>query len=188
MNGLPLPRLLFLLAFVVIAASGLVSRATASAEGGTLTCADIRIAGTFDIQIDSYHLQAIRMLNDLPDSEEIRLSELITSKTSTITFTPLPRLGDVYRVTVNYTEDEQNRLIGWISDRERDNVCAIELRGRRGKETVNEFLQVLAIYPDNEFALGLPNTTDRIGLIYVAALAGNTRGPDREPGFSRFDL
>ncbi len=132
------------------------------------TCQNIPLAGTKNLKIDHLYLLKTRMFQNLPDQQEISLSSFITSNTNRITFAPIQGSPDFFRVTINNNPDKLAYLLAWVSNRERDGTCAIELQGYTDGVITREFLQILAIYPRGSLAVGLPNTTDRQGLILLA--------------------
>ncbi len=131
------------------------------------TCKDIPLKGKKSVAIDTFYIVKTRMLEEIPEHQEIVISEFITSGTKVITFQPLEGSPGFFSVTMNNNPQELSYLLGWVSNRERDGVCAIELQGYRNGSITREFLQILAIYPDSTLAVGLPNTTDRQGLILI---------------------
>jgi hypothetical protein len=133
------------------------------------TCQDIPLAGTKHFHIDHGYLIKTRMLHEIPDHQEIVFSELITSNTRQITFAPLDGSPGFFQVTLNNRPQQLAYLLAWVSNHERDGTCAIELQGYRNGDTIREFLQILAIYPEGTLAVGLPNTTDRQGWILIVS-------------------
>jgi len=142
-----------------------------SSDGNTLlfTCQNIPLKGTKFLEIDKAFLIKTRMFHDLPDQQEILISNFITSETNKITFAPIQGSPDFLSVTTNNHPVKLAYLLAWVSNRERDGTCAIELQGYSKGNVTREFLQILAVYPQGTLAVGLPNTTDRQGLILLGA-------------------
>ncbi len=131
------------------------------------TCQNIPLEGTKNLKIDNIYLLKTRLFNDLPDQQEISISNFITSNTTEITFVRIQGSPDFFKVTTNNDPERLAYLLAWVSNRERDGTCAIELQGYTNGNITREFLQILAIYPQGTLAVGLPNTTDRQGLILL---------------------
>ncbi len=131
------------------------------------TCQNIPLEGTKILKIDNLYLLKTRMFHDLPDQQEISISSFITSNTTEITFVRIEGSPDFFKVTTNNDPEKLAYLLAWVSNRERDGTCAIELQGYTNGNITREFLQILAIYPQGTLAVGLPNTTDRQGLILL---------------------
>ncbi len=136
------------------------------------TCLDIPLEGTKSLQIDRAYLFKTRIFQDIPDSEEIHISKFFTSKTTEISFARIEGSPDFFTVTTNNHPEQLAYLLAWVSNRERDGTCAIELQGYSNGDVTREFLQILAIYPEGTLAVGLPNKTDRQGLILLATDEG----------------
>ncbi len=136
------------------------------------TCQNIPLEGTKTLQIDGSYLFKIRIVQNIPDNEEIRISNFFTSKTTQISFARIEGSPDYFRVTTNNHPKKLAYLLAWVSNRERDGTCAIELQGYSNGNVTREFLQILAIYPEGTLAVGLPNKTDRQGLILLATDGG----------------
>jgi hypothetical protein len=131
------------------------------------TCQNIPLEGTKKLKIDNIYLLKTRMFHDLPDQQEISISNFITSKTTEMTFVRIKGSPDFFKVTTDNDPARLAYLLAWVSNRERDGTCAIELQGYTNGNITREFLQILAIYPQGTLAVGLPNTTDRQGLILL---------------------
>lgn len=136
-------------------------------HGLLFTCQNIPLEGTKTLKIDNLYLLKTRLFNNLPDQQEISISNFITSNTTEITFVPIQGSPDFFKVTTNNDPERLAYLLAWVSNRERDGTCAIELQGYSNGNITREFLQILAIYPQGTLAVGLPNTTDRQGLILL---------------------
>jgi hypothetical protein len=131
------------------------------------TCQNIPLEGTKKLKIDNIYLLKTRMFHGLPDQQEISISNFITSKTTEMTFVRIKGSPDFFKVTTDNDPARLAYLLAWVSNRERDGTCAIELQGYTNGNITREFLQILAIYPQGTLAVGLPNTTDRQGLILL---------------------
>ncbi len=140
---------------------------TLDGQAHLFTCQNLPLAGTKNLKIDKLYLLKTQMFNDLADHQEISISNFITSNTTEITFLPIPGSPDFFKVTTNNDSEGLAYLLAWVSNRERDGTCAIELQGYTNGIITREFLQILAIYPHGSLAVGLPNTTDREGLILL---------------------
>ena len=136
------------------------------AKVGLFTCEEMLAPGAHQIVIDGGHLIKTRMMLDLDDDAVLRLSRLIRSDMTTIEFRR-GLFGTHYQVRADKAPAGVDDFIAWVSNRQRDGVCAIELEAEIEGRPVHEFMQILAIYPDGMLALGLPNTEDRVGLILL---------------------
>jgi len=133
---------------------------------GMFTCDEMLDAGAHRFVIDGGYLIKTRMMRDLDDDAVLRLSRLIRSDITTLEFRRA-LFSTKYRVHADKLPAGLNDLTAWVSNRQRDGVCAIEFEAQLEGTSVHEFMQILAIYPDGTLALGLPNTEDRIGLILL---------------------
>jgi len=133
---------------------------------GMFTCDEMLDAGAHRFVVDGGYLIKTRMMHDLDDDAVLRLSRLIRSDISTLEFRRA-LFSSKYRVRADKLPAGLNELTAWVSNRQRDGVCAIELEAQLEGSRVREFMQILAIYPDGTLALGLPNTEDRVGLILL---------------------
>jgi len=164
------------LAFALLLLPGALS--SSPVKLGLFACEEMLDAGPRQFVIDGGYLLKSRMMRDLPDDRELRLSRLFTSAVSSLEFHDTWFPGQ-YRVELDGAPAEVSGLTAWVSDRTRDGVCAIELEARANGQPVQEFLQILAVYPGGTLALGLPNTEDRVGLILLVKEAGED---DRSSG------
>ena len=130
-------------------------------------CHEMIVAGKKQFEIDAMYLIKTRMLNDLDDNSTIRMSKFIHSDISQMDFTKKPDADNQFIVNINAKNQADTVVDGWVSDRTRDGVCALELEGWKEKQYINEYMQILAIYPGGTLALGLPNTENRVGLIFL---------------------
>jgi len=130
-------------------------------------CQEMIVAGAKKFEIDAMYLIKTRMLNDMDDKSTVRVSQFIHSDISEMDFLKDPQFDNQY--IVNISTDSKNSFVvdGWVSDRTRDGVCALELEGWNENKYINEYMQILAIYPGGTLALGLPNTQNRVGLIFL---------------------
>ncbi len=135
-----------------------------------LGCHDMVVAGSKKFEIDKMYLIKTRMLNDLADNTAIQVSQFIHSDILKMDFVRDVLTEDKFIVNINTKKSDitQNVVVdGWVSDRTRDGVCALELEGWKEKNYINEYMQILAVYPGGTLALGLPNTQNRVGLILL---------------------
>lgn len=135
-------------------------------------CHEMIAAGTKKFEIDSMYLIKTRMLHDLDDNTTIRMSHFIHSDISKLDFVREPDDDDRFIININSKASDNQKVTGWVSDRTRDGVCALELEAWEEKQYINEFMQILAIYPGGTLALGLPNTQNRVGLIFLVNEGG----------------
>lgn len=130
-------------------------------------CHEMIAAGSKKFEIDSMYLIKTRMLRDLDDDSTIRMSHFIHSGISELDFIRQPEIENRFIVNINTKDQDSQKVAGWVSDRTRDGVCALELESWEEQRYINEFMQILAIYPGGTLALGLPNTENRVGLIFL---------------------
>jgi len=162
------------LAFALLMLPGAIS--SSPVKIGLFTCSEMVPAGPRQFVIDAGYLLKTRMMRDLPDDQVFNISRLITSGVSSLDFRETWFGEGRYRVEIGGAPAGVEGVTAWVSDRTRDGVCAIELEGLANGQRVQEFLQILAVYPGGTLALGLPNTEDRVGLILLVNRRGQADG------------
>lgn len=174
------------LAFALLFLPGALS--SSPGKLGLFTCEEMLDAGPRQFVIDGGYLLKSRMMRDLPDDHELPLSRLITSAVSALEFHDTWYPGR-YRVKLDGAPGGVSGVTAWVSNRTRDGVCAIELEARADGKPVQEFLQILAVYPGGTLALGLPNSKDRVGLILLVKEAGaDGAGPGAAPPWGDLEV
>ncbi len=165
-----------------------VATATQTVSARLFKCHEMLDAGPKLVELDRTYLIKTRMMRDLDDDADFSISELIRSSTTRMDFTRNGLIDGRFQVSMNDLPNDVTGLTAWVSDRERDGVCAIELEGWRGGRLVQEYMQILAIYPGGTLALGLPNTQNRVGLILLGDVERAGGNAHRDVSMSIFDL